>query len=309
MKLFIRCIFVFLCISVVQAAPLPKGTKLTIAPGHIFLDEAGLSYQCMGSCMWQQMSPPNPPGSEGFWSPTPIGPGLDGGIILGKNQTSGGQEKSYPGPRTPGEMTGPSYIWGNFTLYSLTFSTAPMTGINGDVGVSVATSDASSNIFDSSSCMGSGCAGITVLGAFHLASEGYAAPLGIPSGVVTNWSVSGDKYVLDYSKPETDGNASFFSDVPTRIHLEGKIVPAAVATIRATWVPRNENTPSTWMYIFGEKMLSINQVTINGTNISVLQKVDDGAIFALMPPTIRPPYTLSVTNNSGTDTYPKWLCF
>ena len=67
------------------AGPLPNGTKLTIDQGV----GSSPDHPCdTGSCFSMEQSP-------GHLTWTDIGPGTDGGLILGKDQTPGNQ-KSQP---------------------------------------------------------------------------------------------------------------------------------------------------------------------------------------------------------------------
>ena len=194
----------------VQAASLPDGALLTLTPGVISDDGT----RCVsGSCFGLESFP-------GLYSWTAIAAGTDGGIIIGKQQLSGGQQY---GPSTDiatdGEMTA---AWLFFGTYG-TFFTDPFAHLN---------------LFDDTSCVGTDCIGRTELNTMQVAWNGTAVEIGaisdndpawicsaLPAEV--NWTVSGNTYVLD-----------LFNDIPTPagsgscpfviqnmvIHLEGEIV-------------------------------------------------------------------------------------
>jgi hypothetical protein len=109
------------------AAPLPNGTLLSI---NATTDPAGVVPCTNGSCFGMFLVP-------GLYYWTPIHPGTDGGIIIGKAQKSGGQEIDALS-QANGEITA---AW-NYGANWGTFFTAP---------------DASRNIFDDASCTGAGC--------------------------------------------------------------------------------------------------------------------------------------------------------
>ena len=199
-----------------QAAPLPNGTVLTLYPGTT------VTSSCVsGSCRAMEVAP-------GFLIWTPIQPGTDGGFVLGKNQLSGGQEGSGGGQiSTPGELTAGWLFAGNWG----TFATAPLTG---SFGGSVAPTDASVNVFDDVSCTSvAACLGKTMLGTWNTAWNGVAVSMGSALGCkaldptkcvgVSNWSVSGGTYVLDFAWAVPDKDPSGFGNVPITLHLEGAV--------------------------------------------------------------------------------------
>ena len=199
---------VFAATSIAHSAPLSDGTVLTIKQGGIgypegictgsyirFLNNAILCY--------------------------PIGPGLDGGLVVGKSQKSGGQEQAPSGNNDrSGEMT--SAFW-KPPVYA-TLATARMVGAQGGV----ATADASLNRFDDASCSGAACLGKVEINAMHFAIDGQVYPGGCAaedctstggSGVRT-WTVAADRtYTLDalYGDPLVG---------QIQVHLVGTIAPA-----------------------------------------------------------------------------------
>lgn len=218
--------------SVAQAAPLPAGTVLKLDAGTNCVEGA-----FKGSCFIMDLS--------GFPVPTAISPGTDGGIVIGKDQTSGGQETVFGGLTTPGQITA---AWDFFSQFG-TFVTSP---IQGALGGS-ATGTASSNFFSDTSCSGTGCVGQTQLGTWTMAWSGVVVDLGSAAGcrsvkctpnqlagvMVTNWTIiaggapgiDGDLFSLDYSITTPDSWVDFPGS-SFKMHLEGTIqavpIPAAV---------------------------------------------------------------------------------
>ncbi|TCV85171.1 Ig-like domain-containing protein [Sulfurirhabdus autotrophica] len=197
---------IFSTASMVHSAPLSNGTVLTINQGSVGYPEG----TCFGSYVR-------------FLNDAilchPIGPGLDGGLVIGKNQKSGGQEQAPSGSNSkPGEMASAFYVP---QVYE-SLATAPMIGAQGGI----ATTDASLNRFDDVSCSGAACLGKVEINTMHLAADGKVYPGGCAaqdcastggSGVKT-WTVAADRtYVLDILY----GTAS-----PIQVHLVGAIAPA-----------------------------------------------------------------------------------
>lgn len=286
-----------------SAAPLPNGsTKLTITPGVTSSD----ALLCLsGSCFGVD--------DLGFTVWSPIVPGTDGGIILGKNQKTGGQET---GPSatitTSGELTA---AWPWFMNYG-TFATAPISGAFGEI----ITNGASLNQFDSASCSGAGCLGKTTLGTWNVAWNGSASRAGSADGCtnplctpdqlagigVTNWTVGPDNsYVLDYSWfTSFVPQGGLFNHVPIRLHLEGAIV--AIPDISGAWQAEGEG--STVMFVFGENFALLpqdNQVTVNGTSNTNIQVMNKRLLLVLLPSKIEPPFVVTVTTSSDTAIFPK----
>lgn len=186
-----------LAVSVASAAPLSKGTLLTIKQGRIGYPE-GI---CFGSYIRNLNDAINC---------YPIGPGLDGGLVVGKNQISGGQEQGR------GERDGALSNAFSRVGYA-TLGTAPMRGAKGGN----ASTDASLNRFDDVSCNAAACLGKVEINTLHQAYDGDAIPGGCAvadctatggSGV-KSWVVNADRtYQLD----ATWGLV--------QVHLEGSIV-------------------------------------------------------------------------------------
>ena len=216
--------------------PLPAGTQLSIARGTI----DSTSTSCLsGSCLGMEITP-------GFVLWSSFGAGTDGGLIIGKNQTSGGQQAvaSSATLDTPGQLSG---AWSFFSQYG-TFATAPMTGITaGQV-----TTNASANSFDRTSCSGAGCLGRTVLGTWHVAWNGLAVPMGSSGGClsincspnqlagigVTSWTVNLDNtYMLEYSWVVPDGDPSGYGGIPFRMRMTGEVRDVAVGGVCAKQTP------------------------------------------------------------------------
>ena len=281
--------------SPVYAAPLPNGTKLTIAPGTVS------NNQCVsGSCFGWDTAP-----NFTVWAP--LVPGLDGGFVIGKNQNSGGQEAQSGGLiSNPGELTA-AYLW--LGVYG-TFATKPLTGVFGAV-----TTDASQNLFDSASCSGAGCAGKTQLGTWHEVWNGNVTPFGSAGGCksastqycigVSNWTVNPDgTHRLDYTWISPDGDPSGLGGVPMRVHLEGAIVPTTWPDISGTWLASGVPV----LFIFGERFASVpqdNQITVNGISIPNFQLMDSRLLLVLLPGSVVAPFTVTVTTPDGTASFPK----
>ncbi len=199
---------IFSAAPMAHGAPLSNGTVLTIKQGGTGYPEG----TCTGSYVR-------------FLNNAilcyPIGPGLDGGLVIGKNQKSGGQEQAPSGSNAkPGEMASAFYVP---QVYE-SLATVPMTGAQGGV----ATTDASLNRFDDVSCSGAACLGKVEINTMHLAADGKVYPGGCASqdctstggSGVKSWTVAADRtYVLDilYGDPAI---------TQIQVHLEGSIVPA-----------------------------------------------------------------------------------
>lgn len=199
---------IFSAAPMAHSAPLSNGTVLTIKQGGIGYPEG----TCTGSYVR-------------FLNNAilcyPIGPGLDGGLVVGKSQKSGGQEQGSSGNNAQsGEMTSAYYVP---QVYE-TLATAPMVGSKSGV----ATTDASLNRFDDVSCSGAACLGKVEINTMHLAVDGQVYPGGCASqdctstggSGVKSWTVATDRtYVLDilFGDP---------SITQMQVHLEGSITPA-----------------------------------------------------------------------------------
>ena len=258
---------IFAAAPMVHGAPLSNGTVLTIKQGGIGYPEG----TCTGSYVR-------------FLNNAilcyPIGPGLDGGLVVGKNQKSGGQEQAPSGSNAkPGEMASAFYVP---QVYE-TLATAPMIGAQGGV----ATTDASLNRFDDVSCSGAACLGKVEINTIHLAADGKVYPGGCASqdcsstggsGVKT-WTVAADRtYVLD----------AFWGAM--QMHLEGSITPAG-------------NTPPV--------ASPVNVSTTQGVAVNWTPVVSDANNDPLTCSLVRLPYygklTLAADCSGGTYTPPNPL--
>lgn len=194
-----------------SAAPLKAGTLLTIKQGLVGYPEG----TCSGSYLR-------------FLNDAitcyPIGPGTDGGWVVGKSQKSGGQELGAGAHRNQdGELTSAFTRMGYATL-----ATAPMQGIEGGV----ASTEGGANRFDDTSCSAAACLGKVEIQALHQAYKGLAIPGGCAlsdcaasggSGV-RSWVVKADR---SYSLDAVWGN--------TQVHFEGVIVlPGQTLPVAAT---------------------------------------------------------------------------
>ena len=275
-----------------SAAPLPDGMKLSITAGV----GSGFDVQCpTGSCWGMEIL-------TGRYAWTDILPGTDGGIILGKNQKSGGQEINGLSSND-GEIVAVWSFAGNYG----TFFTAPVQGFT--------TNGASLNQFDSASCSGAGCLGKTTLGTWHMAWGGYANLLGSADGCprptlctpdqmagigVSNWTVNPDNsYRLDYSWVNS-GVGAFIQRY--RLHLEGKIV--TLTDISGVWRQSGGDA----LYIFGDNFATSNsgyQITVNGVSTPVFQVWDKQLMFVIIPTEMKPPYNVIINTPNGPVVFPK----
>ena len=200
-------------VSTTPASPLPAGTKLTFFGTT---DAPSITKCVNGSCFGMYLAP-----GLTFW--TPLFPGTDGGIIVGKPQKSGGQELIFSANGN-GEATA---AW-NFGAINGTFSTTP--------------SDAG-NIFDDVSCVGSACGSNTVprktdLAVWNMAWNGAVIPLGSLEGCnpllypncttdqqngiyVKSWTIDpvASTWALEYGQV----TKKFFVNFPFELVLRGKI--------------------------------------------------------------------------------------
>ena len=91
-----------------HAAPLPNGTVLTIEPGN----SGGIMPCTTGSCFSFDLP-------TAFPIVINIGPGTDGGLIVGKNQTPGGQEGAGGGAlSTSGQLSAAWYFFANYGSFA-----------------------------------------------------------------------------------------------------------------------------------------------------------------------------------------------
>ncbi len=176
------------------ASPLPSMTKLLITPGT----GSTTNTPCAtGSCFGMEVGP-----GTVVW--TDFGPGTDGGIIVGKAQTSGGQELAgSPTNTTPGQL---SNAWLFFSNYG-TFFTVP----GGDT----------QNIFDSAPCTGACCSGKTDLKVFNVAWNGNNIHMGSAAGCILSSCTTTQKdgvFVNSYTIDPVNGGAwtmNYSQVVPT----------------------------------------------------------------------------------------------
>lgn len=201
----------------VLAAPLPDGTKLSIAKGV----GSGSNVSCTeGSCFGMEVAP-----KFVIW--TDIEPGTDGGFVIGRDQTSGGQELGpSSGITTPGSLTKAWLFFGNFG----TFFTSP---------------GAVNNVFDDASCVGAACIGKTELKVFNVAWNGSIIPMGgltpctLPActpdqiaGIFTSdYSISADAWSITHSQVVPSGG---FTGVKFQAIIKGSVtLPAATTRAEA----------------------------------------------------------------------------
>jgi hypothetical protein len=277
-----------------SAAPLPNGMKLTITPytGPGFVGATGCT---TGSCFGGQLF-------EDLYYWTPLYPGTDGGIVIGKNQKSGGQEINGLSSND-GETISVWTYAGNYG----TFFTAPVPGYT--------TNGASLNQFDSASCSGAGCLGKTTLGTWHMAWGGYANLLGSADGCpkpdlctpdqmagigVSNWIVNPDNsYALDYSWVNS-GVGGFIQRF--KLHLKGNIV--TLPDISGVW----RQNGSVALYVFGDNFAtsaSGYQISVNGVSTPVFQVLDKQIMFIILPSEIQSPFNVVINTPSGPVVFPK----
>ena len=231
-----------------SAVRLPSDTLLSIDAGVVSPTAC-----TSGSCFSMEVVP-------GFTVWKALEAGTDGGIILGKDQTTGGQQIGTDSMTnsTPGQAVNAFYFFSNYG----SMGTAPMSGtVSG-----VITNGSSLNFFDAASCVGAACNNVTKLGTWNVAWSGLAAPMGSEGGClsvnctadqlsgifVSKWNVTGANgettYILDYSQVVPDGHPSGFGGQPFAMHLVGRIT-----------LPPGTNVPPT-----------ANNVAIGGTAGAVL---------------------------------------
>ena len=243
--------FVFFSSMHAISAPLPPGTLLPFDPGV----GSGIDKPCsVGSCIGLST------GSSTVW--IDIVPGTDGGIIVGKDQKSGGQETDLSGTNTTsGELTAAFLIDNSKLLFPFpwfraygTFFTAP--------SLYYPESGGALNIFDDESCARETCLGKTEIKVFNLAINGRAIPIGSvracesltpascdPQIYVNSYFIdrASGAWSLDYnSVAVTSTCCAHFIAVPVRVLLRHKINAAPVAADVAvtatsgealTWTP------------------------------------------------------------------------
>lgn len=226
-KLVLSTIFITLSLAAasVSAAPLADGTTLTIDPGVYLTNDN--SFPCAGiegSCVSQELI-------TGFWASSGLIAGTDGGIIIGKDQASGGQELA---PSSLNDASGELVeafrwlgVWG-------TLGTAPTTDAQGNTYPF----GADLNTFDSVSCSGIACIGKTQLNTLYWDWNGVAGLIGSVNGCVSincnaeqqagilmkTWQVNVDNsYLLEYENVIPDGTIGL-GGVNTHVRLQGQII-------------------------------------------------------------------------------------
>ena len=206
------------------AAPLAAGTKLTIVT-PTDLDPLGGVVACTtGSCVGMFLAP-------GLFYWTPLTGGIDGGIIIGKGQKSGGQEIS-PLSQNDGEIV---KVW-NYGANWGTFFTAP--------------SDAG-NVFNDANCTGAGCGSnttprLTDLAIWDTAWNSTVIPMGSKLGCnpvatpkctadqvagifVKTWTIdpagtTPRKYRMTYNQVAPAGFPNFPYELILAGNVEGSVV-------------------------------------------------------------------------------------
>jgi hypothetical protein len=204
-------VLLFASAFAVNAAPLPGGTLLQINQGVGSYSPNG---PCsIGSCFGLEAAP-------GFKVWIDLGPGSDGGLIVGKAQTCGGQETGPSQNKfTSGEMTSAFLFFDSYA----TLCTAP----GGD-----------QNTFDGTACAGAGCLGKTDIKHLYFGWNGELVDLGSSSGcthfsctpaqqsgiLINNYAIdpATGGWILDYSQVIPAGR---FLGSSMRILLRGKMTP------------------------------------------------------------------------------------
>ena len=171
-----------------MAAPLPAGTKLLLTAGA----GSGFNAPCpTGSCfgmqtgtkyLWTDINSENIYDPDGAMIGVNSIPGNDPGIILGKNQISGGQDLAPSALNTTaGDITGAWNFGGNYG----TFYTAPgLLSVKDPAGNPVLPYDgtmtlgADANLFDDAGCALATCVGKTELKVWNVAWNGGTIPMG-----------------------------------------------------------------------------------------------------------------------------------
>lgn len=290
-----------------NAAPLPDNTLLTLEPG-VLTGSNDINGCASGSCAGYQQSP-------GIYIWYSINPGTDGGIILGKDQSCGGQNTNSSSTM-PGEITtaAPMFFTGGIPA---TFCTTPMTSS----GSGVVTSDASANIFDDTSCSGAGCLSKTHLGTWHTAWNANAIPLGSAGGClglnctadqlagidVTDWSVIDNmdgsfSYGLEYSWPVPDGDPSGFGNVEVELRLAGNILLPDTPELSGVWKSSSIDV----LFLFGEHLTNVTELLVNGVNLtnSINPADPENRLLLVLAPGLTPPYNVSITTSQGVAVFP-----
>lgn len=274
--------------TAIQAAPLPNGTVLGIDQGV----GADTNIPCTtGSCFGMELAP-------GLVSWIDVNPGTDGGLIIGKNQASGGQDLSQSSS-TPGEVTA---TWSFLGVYG-TYSTPAGT----------------TNIFSDTSCAGASCIGQTELRSWNWVWNGFSAPFASANGClstncsadqlagifVTEWttgSSAGSPYTLKYSTVIPDNDPSGFGGVRYNLILKGSKIPPAPLTPAISGLWPAGGPPGTFVFVFGENFIDgDSSVQVNGIASPFMQVLTQDVLIFMLPEgnTIGP---VRVTTSKGSAT-------
>jgi hypothetical protein len=183
-----------------MAAPLPNNTLLAVKAGS----GSGVGVRCTtGSCVGTLLSP-------GIISWQDITPGVDGGWVIGKQQ-SFFQDTTF------------------INYCQMAYATNATTG---QVACFVTAPSAENNFFADVSCTGAGCVGITEVKSLSINgvdSLSGACPPGASCPGVTHWGVTRPfgtnpppiSYSLDYQWASTSGA---YLGLPIYLHFAGDIV-------------------------------------------------------------------------------------
>ena len=295
LDLFLLVVSTLLATAVMpaKAAPLASGTALNIGAG---VGSANNRPCNAGSCIAAEAAP-------GFVIWVDLKPGTDGGFIVGKSQSSGGQETG-PDPfnnTTPGQVTAASFVGFGFATGNATLYTLPDGG--------------SVNIFDDAGCTKAACIGKTALTTLNMAQNGNSIPIGSadgcngPGGVncspdqlagifVKNYTIDqiGKTWSMDYAQVVQNGP---FQGMKFSLLFKGAVVPPTTCPIvDYAW----QSPGSQLLLVFGSQLKGVTGVMVNGVNAPLFQEVDGSVLLVLFPPGITLPWkpgTVQVTTRAG----------
>ena len=260
-------------LSVVQAAPLANDTTLDIDAGN-----GGSIGPCTsGSCFSMEIF-------TGTFAWADVAPGYDGGIAVGRNQTSGGQELTAPGASLPdaGDMTA---AWSFFRAWGTFFA------------------DNTQNTFSDTSNDGT-----TALNDFNVAWNGSVIPMGggtVNDYIITVDSTGNGTWSIDYSQVVCCGD---FTGVPFRAYLKGTVSRAIIdyfivvndvnisgesATV-INWVPSFTDDPNA-----GDTHTCWIEANASNGNATVNADCSGGTYTSGIAYEGIDNFTYSVTNQSG----------
>lgn len=227
--------------TAVPAAQLPAGTTLTINPGFGNQNMFSITQPGTGSAFSIPCCGPTP-----LWGDIPAnavgGAGTDGGIVIGTNQSSGGEDLAT-GLMTPGGIDAAWYfinIYGtDFTPAGATLNTFADTSCVAGLGTTACTDETGD---------------VTTVGSWEIAANGGSSADNFPFGrTVDSWLVSGNLYSLDY-RMKVPLCPGCFGYIVYSLHLEGSIIipltpfptntPVDTATPTSTRTPTPTNTPT-----------------------------------------------------------------